>query len=73
MLFICFIKRIGEDWISHLDQLTQLKALAEDPVFQRSVQTVKQENKMKVAQYLQKEYNVNVNPASLFDIQVRKP
>ncbi|EFX86312.1 glycogen phosphorylase-like isoform X2 [Daphnia pulex] len=65
-------ERIGEDWISHLDQLTQLKALAEDPVFQRSVQTVKQENKMKVAQYLQKEYNVNVNPASLFDIQVKR-
>jgi starch phosphorylase len=56
-----------------LDQLVQLKALAEDPVFQRSVQTVKQENKMKVAQYLQKEYGVNVNPASLFDIQVGNP
>jgi starch phosphorylase len=53
-----------------LDQLTQLKALATDPGFQRAVQTVKQENKMKVAQYLQKGYEVPVNPASLFDIQV---
>uniref|UniRef100_A0A0N8E4L5 Alpha-1,4 glucan phosphorylase n=1 Tax=Daphnia magna TaxID=35525 RepID=A0A0N8E4L5_9CRUS len=65
-------ERIGEDWISHLDQLVQLKPLAEDPAFQRAVQTVKQENKMKVAQYLQKEYGVNVNPASLFDIQVKR-
>jgi len=63
---------IGEDWISHLDQLAQLKPLAEDPGFQRAVQTVKQENKMKVAQYLQKEYGVAVNPASLFDIQVKR-
>lgn len=53
-----------------MDQLTRLKALAEEPGFQRAVQTVKQENKMKVAQFLSKEYNVNVNPASLFDIQV---
>ncbi|XP_059350413.1 glycogen phosphorylase-like isoform X3 [Daphnia carinata] len=65
-------ERIGEDWISHLEQLAQLKPLAEDPAFQRAVQTVKQENKMKVAQYLQKEYGVNVNPASLFDIQVKR-
>jgi len=63
---------IGEDWISHLDQLAKLKPLAEDPGFQRAVQTVKQENKMKVAQYLQKEYGVAVNPASLFDIQVKR-
>jgi len=63
---------IGEDWISRLEQLAQLKPLAEDPGFQRAVQTVKQENKMKVAQFLQKEYGVAVNPASLFDIQVKR-
>lgn len=65
-------ERIGEDWIAHLDQLQQLKQFAEEPGFQRAVQTVKQENKMKVAQYLTKEYSVNVNPASLFDIQVKR-
>ena len=70
LLFFLFSQHIGEDWISHLEQLALLKPLAEDPGFQRAVQTVKQENKMKVAQYLQKEYGVNVNPASLFDIQV---
>jgi len=65
-------EQIGEEWICHLDQLAQLKPLATDPGFQRAVQTVKQENKMKVAQYLQKEYGVPVNPASLFDIQVKR-
>jgi starch phosphorylase len=65
-------EHIGEDWITHLEQLAQLKPMATDPGFQRAVQTVKQENKMKVAQYLQKEYGVNVNPASLFDIQVKR-
>lgn len=64
-------QNIGEDWIVHLEQLQQLKKFATDPGFQRAIQTVKQENKMKVAQYLTKEYGVNVNPASLFDIQAR--
>lgn len=65
-------EHIGEEWITHLEQLVQLKDLAEDAGFQRAVQTVKQENKMKVAQYLLKEYGVNVNPASLFDIHVKR-
>ena len=63
-------EQIGEEWITHLDQLAQLRKLANDSGFQRAIQTVKQENKMKVAQLLTKEYGVPVNPASLFDIQV---
>ena len=64
-------EQIGEDWISHLEQLARLKDLSTDAGFQRAVQTVKQENKMRVAQYLEMEYGVPVNPASLFDIQVQ--
>ena len=36
----------------------------------RNVQTVKQENKIKLAAYLQKEYGVTINPASMFDVHV---
>ncbi|PSN48072.1 Glycogen phosphorylase [Blattella germanica] len=65
-------EKIGEDWIVHLEQLEQLKAFAKDPNFQRAVQKVKQENKLKLAQLLEKEYGVKVNPASMFDIQVKR-
>lgn len=65
-------EKIGEEWIVHLDQLAQLKKYATDPSFMRSVQTVKQENKMKLASYLQAEYGVNVNPASMFDVHVKR-
>jgi len=65
-------EQIGEDWITHLDELQKLRSLSTDAGFQRAVQTVKQENKMKVSQYLHKEYGVAVNPASLFDIQVKR-
>lgn len=54
----------------HLEQLQQLKQFAKDANFQRAVQKVKQENKLKLAQLLQKEYGVKINPSSMFDIQV---
>jgi starch phosphorylase len=55
----------------HLDQLAQLKKYASDPSFLRNIQTVKQENKMKLAAYLQKDYGIDINPASMFDVHVR--
>lgn len=65
-------EKIGEDWIVHLDQLRQLKALAKDPAFQRNIQQIKQENKMKLISIIEKEYNVQINPSSMFDIQVKR-
>ena len=51
--------------------MTQLKKFVSDPGFVRAVQTVKQENKMKAAELIRKEFGVKVNPASIFDIQVK--
>ena len=64
-------QKIGETWITHLDELTKLKPLVDDANFVRTVQKVKQENKMRVAQMLTRQYETEVNPASMFDIQVR--
>lgn len=64
--------KIGNQWIVHLDQLRKLEKFASDPSFIRSVQTVKTENKMRLADILEKEYGVKVNVASLFDIQVKR-
>ncbi|KOX80377.1 Glycogen phosphorylase [Melipona quadrifasciata] len=65
-------EKIGSDWTVHLEQLAQLKQWAKDPVFQLSVMKVKQENKLRLAQMLEKDYGVKVNPASIFDIQVKR-
>lgn len=64
--------KIGDEWPVHLDQLTKLKAFAKDPTFQRDVAKVKQENKLKLAQLLEKDYGVKINAASMFDIQVKR-
>jgi starch phosphorylase len=65
-------EKIGDGWITHLDQLQQLKAYAADKGFIRVVQSVKQENKLKLAEYIQKEYGTRINPASMYDIQVKR-
>uniref|UniRef100_A0A131Y0H4 Alpha-1,4 glucan phosphorylase n=1 Tax=Ixodes ricinus TaxID=34613 RepID=A0A131Y0H4_IXORI len=64
--------KIGEDWIVHLDQLTKLKPLVNDKTFLRDLQRVKAENKQRLAEYLTKETGVKVNPASMFDMQVKR-
>jgi glycogen phosphorylase len=65
-------EKIGDEWPVHLDQLTQLKKFAKDPNFQRAIAKVKQENKFKLASLLERDYNVKVNPSSMFDIQVKR-
>uniref|UniRef100_A0A803T676 Alpha-1,4 glucan phosphorylase n=1 Tax=Anolis carolinensis TaxID=28377 RepID=A0A803T676_ANOCA len=64
--------KIGEDYVKDLSQLTKLHRFVNDEVFIREVSKVKQENKVKFAQYLEKEYKVKINPASMFDVQVKR-
>lgn len=64
--------KIGDEWPVHLDQLTNLKPLVNDANFVRAVQTVKSENKMRLADIIQKENGIKINPASMFDIQVKR-
>jgi len=64
--------KIGEEWIVHLDQLSKLKPFINDKIFLKKLQTVKQENKMKLATILENDYGVKINTGSLFDIQVKR-
>ncbi|KAL3267100.1 hypothetical protein HHI36_011240 [Cryptolaemus montrouzieri] len=64
--------KIGENWVVHLDELQKIKKWAKDPNFQRAIMKVKQENKLKLAELLEKDYKVKVNPASMFDIHVKR-
>eukprot|EP01147_Barroeca_monosierra_P003068 gene3068-5845_t len=66
------IERIGEDWITDLDQLNKLKAFVDDDTFIQNFLAAKLKNKTRVARLLRKDYGVEVNPNSLFDIQVKR-
>nr|XP_006116366.2 glycogen phosphorylase, liver form isoform X2 [Pelodiscus sinensis] len=65
-------EKIGEDYVKDLSQLTKLHQFVKDDIFIREVSKVKQENKVKFAQYLEKEYRVKINPSSMFDVQVKR-
>merc|ERR1719495_2626992 len=72
MLADLISEKIGDSWPVHLDELVKLKEWANDPKFQDEVMKVKQNNKNKLAAYLQQETGVDINPSSLFDIQVKR-
>uniref|UniRef100_A0A5S6R0W8 Alpha-1,4 glucan phosphorylase n=1 Tax=Trichuris muris TaxID=70415 RepID=A0A5S6R0W8_TRIMR len=65
-------ERIGESWITDLSHLSQLKQYADNTGFLESLRRVKQENKMRAVQWLADVYKIEVNPSSMFDIQVKR-
>ncbi|XP_059952208.1 glycogen phosphorylase, liver form isoform X1 [Mesoplodon densirostris] len=65
-------EKIGEDYVKDLSQLTKLNSFLGDDVFLREISNVKQENKLKFSQFLEKEYKVKINPSSMFDVQVKR-
>ncbi|XP_077143439.1 glycogen phosphorylase, muscle form [Ranitomeya variabilis] len=65
-------ERIGEDYITNLDQLKKLLNFVNDDAFIRDIAKVKQENKLKFARYLENEYKVKINPNSMFDVHVKR-
>merc|ERR1712226_1539157 len=64
--------KIGDSWPYNLDELAKLKKFADDAKFQREVMQIKAQNKLKLSQYLEEQTSVRVNPASIFDIQVKR-
>jgi len=72
MLADSISEKIGDDWPVHLDQLTKLKQWAEDGKFQREIMQVKQDNKNKLASLLKDATGIDINPNSMFDIQVKR-
>lgn len=61
----------SESWIVNLNEIAQLKSRVNDVNFLRQLIRIKRENKAKFASYMEQHYGVTINPASLFDIQVR--
>jgi len=64
--------KIGESWITDLSQLSQLRNFVNDEQFIRDVQRVKLENKQRLVDMFKNDYGVTVNPASMFDVQIKR-
>lgn len=64
--------RIGDGWVTDLDQLQQLKPLVDDAEFRLQWHQVKQDNKKRLAEYVSRDCGVDFNPEALFDVQVKR-
>ena len=65
-------KYIGAGWIKDLNQLKKLEPLTEDPDFRKSWRQSKLLVKSELARSIEKRLGVQVNPESMFDIQVKR-
>ncbi|HEY6008796.1 MAG TPA: glycogen/starch/alpha-glucan phosphorylase [Geobacteraceae bacterium] len=65
-------QRIGEGWTTDLYKLRQLRPLADDPGFVAAWQEVKRENKSRLAAYILKHNELEVDVDSMFDCQVKR-
>jgi starch phosphorylase len=63
---------IGEDWIRDLEQLRRIEVFSEDSNFRREWRFIKRSVKEEFARHVRRATGVSVDPASLFDIQVKR-
>ena len=64
--------KIGDGWITELQQLRQLEAFADDPEFQQSWRSVKRLKKEQLANWLKQNSGISIDPESLFDVQIKR-
>lgn len=64
--------KIGEGWVTHLEDLQKIDQLATDKAFVKEFAAIKHRNKVKLAAYIDQKMGVKVNPDALFDIQIKR-
>jgi starch phosphorylase len=65
-------KKVGSGWITHLPDVEKLVKLADDPKAQKEFMEIKRQNKLRLAKYIKDHNGIDVNPDSIFDVQVKR-
>ena len=63
---------IGPEWITDLSQISKLKVYVDDEKAQQEFMNIKYQNKVRLAKYILEHNGVEVNPRSIFDVQVKR-
>ena len=65
-------EHIGNEWITDLSHLNKLAIYADDEKAQQEFMNIKYQNKLRLAKYILEHNGVEVNPRSIFDVQVKR-
>ena len=63
---------IGENWITHLDDLKKLEKFSSDAGFLGAMAKIKRSNKGQLASWTKKNLGIVLNPDAIFDVQVKR-
>jgi len=64
--------KAGDGWITDLPQISKIKGLAEDKKAQKEFMEIKYRNKLRLASYIKEHNGIDVDPNSIFDVQVKR-
>jgi glycogen phosphorylase len=65
-------EKIGDGWVKDLDKLRQIAPYADDPEFRARWRQIKQDRKQFLADYILRNNGIEVDPNSLFDVQIKR-
>lgn len=63
---------VGNDWITDLPKINKLKVYADDEKAQQEFMNIKYQNKVRLAKYILENNGIEVDPRSIFDVQVKR-
>ena len=65
-------RKIGDEWITDLSQMEKLAVYADDELSRQEFMQIKYQNKVRLAAYIKEHNGVEVDPRSIFDVQVKR-
>ena len=63
---------VGDEWITDLPKIKELTLYVDDEKAQHEFMNIKYQNKVRLAKYIKEHNNIDVNPRSIFDVQVKR-
>ena len=65
-------EHIGDDWITNLSHIEKMAIYATDKKAQQEFMNIKYQNKLRLAKYIKEHNGIEVDPRSIFDVQVKR-
>ena len=63
---------VGDEWITDLPKIKELTLYVDDEKAQHEFMNIKYQNKVRLAKYIKEHNNIDVDPRSIFDVQVKR-